>query len=554
MLDAGQDPAEAGRLTAALAGRVDLLFGPYGSGATRAAAEAMAGRREVVWNHGGAAVPGRRARRCPSWARRSATGPAWPRCSAPRASTSAGSPCCTPRRGSGAPWRAARAPRWPPRAPPRSRVAELTEAGAARAAAGALAAGAAAVVGCGRIEDDLALGRALAGAPAAVGLVVCGVALAAEALGRRRRGLVRPGPVVAGRPGCRRSPCRRGADYPAAQALAAGLVAGEALARRRHQPSPTPLWDAARALRTRTFLGPFAVDAEGRQTAQAPVLVRWVRAGGELRARSSRGRRSAGREAEDPVARLLRWFGAEGDDLPWRRTRDRYAVLVAEAQLQATPVARVLPYYERWMGRWPTAGALAAAPLGEVLAAWQGLGYPRRRAQPARRGAAHRRRGLAAGRAAGGPPGRGGLHRGGDPVLRRRRAGAARRHQRAPGAGPPVPGRVAGHAARRRLGRRPGPDGPRAAGVHRARAAVRRRLPAARGMPRGRRRRGRPSAPPAAGAQGRYEGSMRQRRGVLLRALAERGRADAAADPEAAESLVADGLARRRGARLLPAR
>ena len=78
------------------------------------------------------------------------------------------------------------------------------------------------------------------------------------------------------------------------------------------------------------------------------------------------------------VGALIRWYAREGHDLPWRRTRDRWAVLVSEVMLQSTQVARVVPYYEAWMTRWPTAADLAAAPLGEVLAQWQGLGYPRR--------------------------------------------------------------------------------------------------------------------------------------------------------------------------------
>jgi A/G-specific adenine glycosylase len=52
-----------------------------------------------------------------------------------------------------------------------------------------------------------------------------------------------------------------------------------------------------------------------------------------------------GADADGAVERLVGWFAREGADLPWRRTRDRYRVLVAEAQLQATPVARVVPYY-----------------------------------------------------------------------------------------------------------------------------------------------------------------------------------------------------------------
>jgi A/G-specific adenine glycosylase len=62
-------------------------------------------------------------------------------------------------------------------------------------------------------------------------------------------------------------------------------------------------------------------------------------------------------------------------DLPWRRTRDPYAIWVSEIMLQQTRVATVIPYWERWMARFPTVGALADAPLDEVLAAWAGLGY-----------------------------------------------------------------------------------------------------------------------------------------------------------------------------------
>jgi len=81
----------------------------------------------------------------------------------------------------------------------------------------------------------------------------------------------------------------------------------------------------------------------------------------------------------DPaVATLIEWFARAGADFPWRRTRDRYAVLVAEVQLQSTQVARVVPYFEAWMERWPSPCDLARAALGDVLGAWQGLGYPRR--------------------------------------------------------------------------------------------------------------------------------------------------------------------------------
>ncbi|MBD0338917.1 MAG: A/G-specific adenine glycosylase, partial [Thermoleophilia bacterium] len=77
-------------------------------------------------------------------------------------------------------------------------------------------------------------------------------------------------------------------------------------------------------------------------------------------------------------AALLAWFADHGRDLPWRRTRDPYAILVSEVMLQQTQVERVRPRYEEWLARWPTAGALAAAPAADAIRAWQGLGYNRR--------------------------------------------------------------------------------------------------------------------------------------------------------------------------------
>ena len=73
------------------------------------------------------------------------------------------------------------------------------------------------------------------------------------------------------------------------------------------------------------------------------------------------------------------WYRINGrHDLPWRHTRDPWAVLVSEVMLQQTSVARVLPRWERFMARWPTAARCAAATLSELLREWQGLGYPRR--------------------------------------------------------------------------------------------------------------------------------------------------------------------------------
>lgn len=77
-------------------------------------------------------------------------------------------------------------------------------------------------------------------------------------------------------------------------------------------------------------------------------------------------------------AALLDWFAVNGRDLPWRRTRDPYAILVSEVMLQQTQVARVVPRFLAWLERWPTAGDLAAASPAEVIRAWQGLGYNRR--------------------------------------------------------------------------------------------------------------------------------------------------------------------------------
>jgi len=72
---------------------------------------------------------------------------------------------------------------------------------------------------------------------------------------------------------------------------------------------------------------------------------------------------------------LLRWYAANRRDLPWRRRRDPYAIWIAEVMLQQTRVETAIPYYERFLARFPTLNALAAAPLEEVLKAWEGLGY-----------------------------------------------------------------------------------------------------------------------------------------------------------------------------------
>jgi A/G-specific adenine glycosylase len=78
------------------------------------------------------------------------------------------------------------------------------------------------------------------------------------------------------------------------------------------------------------------------------------------------------------VERLLGWYEGVRRPLPWRFTRDPYALLVSEVMLQQTQAPRVVPYYARWLDRFPDAGALAEAPVREVLALWSGLGYNRR--------------------------------------------------------------------------------------------------------------------------------------------------------------------------------
>ncbi len=76
-----------------------------------------------------------------------------------------------------------------------------------------------------------------------------------------------------------------------------------------------------------------------------------------------------------PVKKLASWFLAEQRELPWRETSDPYAIWVSEVMLQQTQVKAVLPYYKRWMKRFPTLQALADAPIEEVIKYWEGLGY-----------------------------------------------------------------------------------------------------------------------------------------------------------------------------------
>ncbi|KMV22828.1 A/G-specific adenine glycosylase [Mycobacterium heckeshornense] len=80
-----------------------------------------------------------------------------------------------------------------------------------------------------------------------------------------------------------------------------------------------------------------------------------------------------------PARQLLEWYERAKRDLPWRRPGvTPWQILVSEFMLQQTPVARVIPVWQDWVARWPTASATAAASAADVLRAWGKLGYPRR--------------------------------------------------------------------------------------------------------------------------------------------------------------------------------
>lgn len=80
----------------------------------------------------------------------------------------------------------------------------------------------------------------------------------------------------------------------------------------------------------------------------------------------------------DPQAALLAWYARHRRDLPWRRNPDPYRVVVSEVMLQQTQVDRVVPFFEAFVERFPSFGALASAARSEVIRAWGGLGYNRR--------------------------------------------------------------------------------------------------------------------------------------------------------------------------------
>src|SRR5258708_6401229 len=115
---------------------------------------------------------------------------------------------------------------------------------------------------------------------------------------------------------------------------------------------------------------------------------------GHRSGRLRRSRRMAARHRlntglKPEISRLLReWYARGHRDLPWRNTRDPYAIWVSEIMLQQTRAQAVIPYYRRFLARFPTVAALAAAAEEDVLALWSGLGYYSR-ARNLRRAAQH---------------------------------------------------------------------------------------------------------------------------------------------------------------------
>ena len=222
---------------------------------------------------------------------------------------------------------------------------------------------------------------------------------------------------------------------------------------------------------------------------------------------------------------LLAWFEANGRELPWRRTRDPYAILVSEVMLQQTQVERVIPRYLDWLERWPTVETLAAAIPGDVIREWQGLGYNRRSVN---------------------------LHRAARQIAE---AGWPADLTELPGVGrytadavaafalgePVVPEDTNVRRVQERTGHRFGPACGQALMDLGARVCLARIprcgiCPLAEECP-SRDRRYEPLR-----KQGRFEGSFRQRRARVLRAVADEPRAAQDLDTEAVRSLERDGL------------
>ncbi len=247
----------------------------------------------------------------------------------------------------------------------------------------------------------------------------------------------------------------------------------------------------------------------------------------------------------DPgLAGVIAWFSEHARPLPWRQTRDIYAVWVSEVMSAQTTVSRAAAAWTAWIARWPTVDSLAGASLAAVLGQWQGLGYPRRARD------LHRSAQIMV--MSGWPddltelPGVGPYVAAAVRCFALEAACAPARRQCPAGAGQEVPARR-GHRrgdpwragqALMEFGQRVCTARPNCA-----------RCPVRTGCPGP----GDAATRPLGRRQPRFEGSLRQRRGRLLRAVLTRGGVPTGdADREAADGLVADGLLSRDGDWLRP--
>jgi A/G-specific adenine glycosylase len=251
----------------------------------------------------------------------------------------------------------------------------------------------------------------------------------------------------------------------------------------------------------------------------------------------------AARNVASIQRQLLTWFDAHGEDWPWRRTRDRWLVLISEICLQQTQAGRVVPFYERITDRFPTPAAMAAAPLHDLLTLWQGLGYPRRARN---------------------------LYLAAQQIVQ---GGWPDDYRELPGVGPYTAAALECFADEKpslpldinvqRVVSRLFPDGapepPKGQGWAWGQAVMELGQTSCRAKakcdqcPMNRVCPSRGTVQVIASArQSTYRGSMRQRRGTLLKALTGGERVPMARDREAADSLVADALAARNGRYLVP--
>jgi A/G-specific adenine glycosylase len=233
---------------------------------------------------------------------------------------------------------------------------------------------------------------------------------------------------------------------------------------------------------------------------------------------------------------LLAWFDEHGRDLPWRWTRNPYAILVSEVMLQQTQVARVVPRYLAWLERWPSVEALAAAMPADAIREWQGLGYNRRALS------LHRAARLIA--ANGWPEDLTEL-----PGVGRYTADAVARFAL------DLPVLPLDTNVRRVLERTHGTFGPASAHALMDLGATvcLARIPRCDACPLAEHCPSRGQRFEPLRKQSRFEGSFRQRRAELLTLVAERPRRRTTLDSEATDSLAADGLVQiRRGLVSLP--